>query len=102
VFDWAVNSGTGRAAKALQRVVGVTPDGGIGPATLAAVEKKDPEDIVHALADVREQFYRGLRTFDTFGRGWLRRNEETLHTALEMARKTTWVGRIASAIKNRN
>ena len=102
VFDWAVNSGTGRAAKALQRIVGVTPDGGIGPATLAAVKKKDPEDIVQALADVREQFYRGLRTFDTFGRGWLRRNEETLHIALEMARKTTWVGRIASTIKNRN
>lgn len=99
VFDWAVNSGTGRAAKALQKVVGVTPDGGIGPATLAAVEKKDPKEIVQDMADAREAFYRGLRTFDTFGRGWLRRNEETLHTAIEMASKRTWVGRIASAVK---
>ena len=99
VFDWAVNSGTGRAAKALQKVVGVTPDGGIGPATLAAVEKKDPKEIVQDMADAREAFYRNLRTFDTFGRGWLRRNEETLHTALEMASKRTWVGRIASAVK---
>ena len=39
VFDWAVNSGPARAAKALQLVVGATVDGAIGPKTLAQVEK---------------------------------------------------------------
>ena len=34
VFDWAVNSGTGRAAKKLQAMIGTTADGGIGPNTL--------------------------------------------------------------------
>ena len=37
VFDLAVNGGTGRGAKMLQKVVGVTQDGGIGPQTLGAV-----------------------------------------------------------------
>ena len=37
VFDFGVNAGTGRAAKFLQRLVGTTVDGGIGPATLRAV-----------------------------------------------------------------
>ena len=37
VFDWAVNSGPPRAAKALQSLVGVTPDGAVGPITLGAV-----------------------------------------------------------------
>ena len=39
VFDWGVNSGTSRAAKALQRIAGVEQDGGIGPMTLQAVLK---------------------------------------------------------------
>ena len=35
--DWAVNSGPGRAAKALQRAVGAYEDGAVGPQTLMAV-----------------------------------------------------------------
>ena len=32
-----------------------------------------------------DSFYRDLSTFDTFGRGWLRRNDKTRECALEMA-----------------
>ena len=84
IFDWAVNSGPGRAAKALQKVVMVTQDGAIGPMTLAAVEEELPEEIIEKITKEREEFYRSLRTFDTFGKGWLRRNEETRDFALEM------------------
>ena len=35
VFDWAVNSGTGRSAKAIQKICGASQDGAIGPKTLA-------------------------------------------------------------------
>ena len=84
IFDWAVNSGPGRAAKALQKAVMVTQDGAIGPMTLAAVEEELPEEIIEKVTKEREQFYRSLRTFDTFGKGWLRRNEETRDFALEM------------------
>ena len=71
----------------LQKVVGVTQDGGIGRNTLAAVFRMTPVDIIEQYAAEREAFYRRLKTFDTFGRGWLRRNEETRLAALEMAGK---------------
>ncbi len=83
-FDWAVNSGSGRPAKAVQRAVGATADGAIGPATLGLIMEKDPKFIIEYVHDVRQDFYKSLKTFETFGRGWTRRNKETLHQALEM------------------
>lgn len=84
VFDWGVNSGTGRSAKALQRIVGATPDGAIGPRTLGMVKEMEPEEIVREMHRVRQAFYESLKTFDTFGKGWTRRNNETLEQSLEM------------------
>ena len=84
IFDWAVNSGPGRAAKALQKAVGATADGAIGPMTLEAVKEYSAEDIIRSVAEQREAFYKSLRTFNTFGKGWLRRNKETRDFALEM------------------
>ena len=83
-FDWAVNSGSGRPAKAVQRAVGATQDGAIGPQTLGLIMEKDPEEIINYVYGVRQDFYKSLKTFETFGRGWTRRNKETLHQALEM------------------
>ncbi len=84
VFDWAVNSGPRRAAKALQKAAGATVDGAIGPMTVAAVNAADAAQIIEDVTKEREEFYRSLRTFDTFGKGWLRRNKETRDFALEM------------------
>ena len=81
-FDWGVNSGVSRAAKALQRIVGVEQDGGIGPMTLQAVLEVEPAEIIEQMRHMRDGFYRDLSTFDTFGRGWLRRNDETKEHAL--------------------
>ena len=83
-FDWCVNSGRKRPSKALQRAVGATPDGAIGPATLAKVGEAMPKAVVIAIHDDRQAFYENLRTFDTFGKGWTRRNKETLEQAIEM------------------
>ena len=76
VFDLAVNSGVSRAAKFLQECARVTVDGKIGPMTLAAVRRLPPAEMVLRLRNKREAFYRGLRTFPTFGKGWLRRLSE--------------------------
>ena len=84
IFDWAVNSGPGRSAKALQEVVGVSTDGAIGPMTLAAVAKVEPIDIIEKVCNVRQDFYESLKTFETFGKGWTRRNSETEHQAKEL------------------
>ena len=85
VFDWAVNSGPARANKALQRIVGSVSDGVVGPKTMQAVMDMDPVKIVDMMYEERQRFYQGLSTFDTFGRGWTRRNKETRQAALLMA-----------------
>jgi len=86
VFDVAVNSGSGRAIKFLQSCVGVTADGGFGPATLAAVEKaeEDPARLVELYCAKRLEFLQSLKTFETFGKGWSRRVAEVKDEALKM------------------
>ena len=86
VFDFGVNAGPGRAAKYLQSLVGALPiDGGIGPMTLAAVDKYidkfSVELAVERYQEARQKYYEELSTFATFGRGWTRRVEETTETA---------------------
>ena len=89
IFDFGVNAGTGRAAKFIQKIVGTAVDGGIGPNTLRALKMYcDTEGIEAAISDytkIRQEFYEGLSTFDTFGRGWTRRNQETELEAYKMA-----------------
>jgi lysozyme family protein len=73
MFDFAVNAGAGRAIKTLQTAVGVTPDGGFGPMTMAAVQAVDPVELIERFSQAKEDFYRSLNTFATFGKGWLNR-----------------------------
>jgi lysozyme family protein len=86
VFDVAVNSGPGRAIKFLQNCVGSTPDGGFGPATLAAVKKaeEDPAALIEMYCAKRLEFLQSLKTFETFGKGWSRRVQEVKDKALKM------------------
>jgi lysozyme family protein len=70
VFDFAVNSGPGRAAKYLQAVVGATEDGRIGPATLGAVKARPAGVVIDGLCDARLAFLKRLSTWPTFRRGW--------------------------------
>jgi lysozyme family protein len=86
VFDVAVNSGPGRAVKFLQSAVGVTADGGFGPATLAAVKKseEDPTKLIELYCAKRLEFLQSLKTFETFGKGWSRRVAEVKEAALKM------------------
>jgi lysozyme family protein len=86
VFDVSVNSGPGRAVKFLQSCVGVTVDGGFGPATLAAVKKseEDPARLIELYCAKRLEFLQSLKTFETFGKGWSRRVQEVKDKALKM------------------
>ena len=81
-FDFGVNAGTGRGARTLQKSVGATADGGIGPKTLAAVAGFDSDVIIEDMYHRRQAFYERLKTFDTFGAGWTRRNDETKEQAI--------------------
>ena len=83
VFDFAVNSGVGRASKYLQAVLGVAQDGVIGAKTLATIQS--PRNTINALCDRRMGFLHGLRTFWRFGKGWTRRVQDVRAHALEMS-----------------
>ena len=84
-YDLAVNSGTGRAAKYLQRIAGVTEDGVIGPQSLKAIQKCDAEDVVDEICNMRMTFLKNLGTFETFGKGWTVRVNDVKAKATEMA-----------------
>lgn len=84
VFDAAINSGPGRAAKWLQTTVGAVPDGAIGAGTLAKIEAMDAEDIVEKYQETRLKFMQSLPTWDVFGKGWSRRVTEVKEAALKM------------------
>jgi lysozyme family protein len=84
VFDAAINSGPGRAAKWLQQTVGAIPDGMIGPGTLGKVAAMPADDIVEKYQQTRLEFLRSLSTWSTFGRGWGRRVQEVQVTAAKM------------------
>jgi lysozyme family protein len=84
-YDFAVNSGTRRAAKYLQRIAGVADDGVIGPKSIEAIKACDPKQTVQALCDMRLDFLKRLPTFETFGKGWSRRVAEVRAKATEMA-----------------
>lgn len=85
VFDYGVNSGTARAAKALRRLLGLAEEGGVDAAVLAALRSRDVAQLVTALCDERLAFLQRLRTWPVFGRGWSRRVAEVRATALAMA-----------------
>lgn len=78
VFDAAVNSGVGQAARWLQRAVGVRDDGVIGPQTLAAVAQHNPEALTRRFLSQRLRFMSGLANWPAFGRGWARRIADLL------------------------
>jgi len=84
-YDLAVNSGTGRAAKYLQQIAGVTADGVIGPRSMEAIKKCDAEDVVDEICNMRMDFLKGLGTFETFGKGWTIRVNDVKAKATEMA-----------------
>ena len=89
IFDFAVNAGPGRAAKMIQKMIGVTVDGGIGPMTLQALGIYEEEvggvnEVIIEYQKQRQSYYESLKNFDTFGKGWTRRVDETTIIATEM------------------
>ncbi|MFL9826229.1 glycosyl hydrolase 108 family protein, partial [Rhodoplanes sp. SY1] len=73
VFDIAVNSGTGAAPKIMAHALGTAERSPAALARLAAASA-DQIGIVKRACARRASFYRALRTFPVFGRGWLARN----------------------------
>ena len=81
LFDAGVNHGNSQAVKFLQRALSVADDGVIGAKTIAAVSKLEDLQIVMLFNAERIEFYAALKTFSTFGKGWVRRVASNLKLA---------------------
>lgn len=77
VFDFGVNAGTGTAAKLAQLVVGTTPDGRMGPKTIAAMNAYSPDLFLAHYTLAKIARYRDIvrrdRVQAKFLLGWLNR-----------------------------
>lgn len=78
VFDAAVNSGATQAVKWLQRAVGASDDGRIGPQTLTMARAAQPDFAARRMLAQRLKFMTDLKTWPHFSRGWARRVADLL------------------------
>lgn len=76
LYDFAVNSGPGRAIKHIQRILGVAADGALGPKTVAAINASDAKDLCNKLCDSRTEYFKKIAENGEnhkFLNGWLNR-----------------------------
>lgn len=77
LIDWAWMSGVTTPVKHIQKLVGVTVDGKLGPMTLAAINAADPYTLWTKLHDDRDAYYYRIVQRDPvkkkFLRGWRNR-----------------------------
>lgn len=76
VFDYLIHSGP-TGIRNVQRIVNVTPDGIIGPKTLAAINARNPRALYQEILTQRAEFLNRLADKDAsqekFRAGWLSR-----------------------------
>lgn len=80
IADWAVNSGTKTAIKGVQKIIGTSADGIMGPKTLKAINEYPTKDLFDELKKVRKEFYENIvkknPSQKVFLKGWLNRLDE--------------------------
>jgi lysozyme family protein len=82
----AVNAGPGRAVKLLQSAIGCVPDGIIGSRTRELIFNSNSATLISKFSEARREYYRSLKTFPIFGKGWLSRVDNEEKEALNMAK----------------
>ena len=86
VFSMGVNGGPGRAVKLLQSAIGCVPDGVIGSRTMELIKQSNALDLIAKYSEARRSYYKSLKTFDIFGKGWVARCDREETEALNMVK----------------
>jgi len=84
LFDAAVNCGPTRAAKLLQKALGVKVDGIVGPKTMAAASADSTAELWVKFAATVMEFRVGLDGWNDYSRGWTNRAVSNLRRGAEM------------------
>jgi len=88
VFSMGVNAGPGRSVKLLQQSLGCVPDGVIGPRTRELISASNTATLIAKFSESRREYYRALKTFPIFGKGWLARVDKEESESLQMAKNS--------------
>jgi lysozyme family protein len=84
IFSMGVNAGPGRSIKLLQQSIGCVPNGVIGPKTRDLISSSNGANLVTKFSEARREYYKSLKTFPIFGKGWLARVDREETEALDM------------------
>jgi len=88
VFSMAVNAGPGRSVKLLQSAIGCVPDGVIGPATRSLISASNTATLIAKFSEARREYYKSLKTFPIFGKGWLARVDKEESESFNMIKNS--------------
>lgn len=83
LLDLAVNSGVRQAIKLLQKAIAVKQDGIIGPNTIRRLNSLSESDLIFLLLAERIDLLTDLPTWNSFGRGWMKRIASNLRYGAE-------------------
>ena len=71
IVDWVWTSGQGIGIKRVQKILGVTADGIVGPKTIAAVNAKDPNELVKEVYNARLSHFNAIVKANPSQKKWL-------------------------------
>lgn len=77
IVDWGWHSGMKTSIKAVQKILGCTQDGIMGPITMGFINRSNPTELYNKLYDARKKFYENLvikkPQMHVFLKGWMNR-----------------------------
>lgn len=72
IVDWVWASGQGIGIKRVQKILGVTADGIVGPKTIAAVNSANPKELFQKVYDARAAHFNAIVKANPSQKKWLK------------------------------
>lgn len=82
VFDFGINAGIHESVVCLQRALGITTDGVVGPETVQWANSANPGVLIQEFTMQRIKAYQQMPEYPQDGAGWVNRANATCHYAM--------------------
>lgn len=73
LFDACIQHGSGTAIKLLQKLLGITTSGSLDEVTLSTLKYENQKILAYRYIAKRLEYYTSIKTFSTYGKGWVNR-----------------------------